>query len=298
MNNDGISLYSLQELTSQLTAFEGQENSRASRLLQLLQSGQPQQVLCFQADGNTIAAIGLNVDREGIALLGPIVVLEPITEQTRLALWELGVDACLSQSVRALQLAADDTTSDRSILAQLGYPITTEIGLMNCLRIPQLVANDPDVVQVSIADQMWFWTNLVGETFAESNDLPEALPLRQPALMIDGWLSQGGVEVWAATAACGPVGLLVAHRNGEVMEMTYVGLVGSHRRQRWGTRLVEQFLKWCGENGIMTVTVMIDRRNQPAISLYQRFGFQDPRMWMPVVFHVIASDTESAQSLP
>lgn len=249
-----------------------------------LAAGRPEEVVILDRRGGGVACLGAGVDRERIAMIGPILTQRPLEVNERLAIWHVALGWALAKNPAAIQLACDGTTEDREMLAGLGYPITTEIGSFVCDNIPWMISDDELMVSIPLAPNSDELVTLVQRTFVESLDIPEALPLRSPRQMIQGWIEDGETRTWVAQSPEGPVGLLVAHQRGETAEITYVGVVDGQRRRGWGTRLFGQFLKWTREAGVERISVIVDRRNAPAIQLYRRFGFREEDVWMPVVF--------------
>lgn len=250
-----------------------------------LAAGRPEEVVILDRRGGGLACLGASVDRERIAMIGPILAERPLETTERLAIWHVALGWALAQNPAAIQVACDETTEDRELLAGRGYPITTEIGSFVCDQIPWMISDDAAMALCALDPSSDELVTLVQRTFVESLDIPEALPLRSPRLMIQGWIEDGETHSWVAQSPEGPVGLLVAHQRGETAEITYVGVVDGQRRRGWGTRLFAQFLKWAKEAGVVRISVIVDRRNEPAIQLYRRFGFREAEIWMPVVFH-------------
>ncbi len=248
-------------------------------------SGRPEQVVILDRTDGDVACLGASVDIERIAMLGPILVHLPLETSERRALWQAAIEWALAQNPAAIQMACDGTTDDCEILSGLGYPITTEVGSYVCECIPWMVADDPLMATRNLDSDSDELVNLVQRTFVESLDIPEALPLRSPRQMIQGWIEDGDTWTLIAQSPEGPVGLLVAHRRAEGAEITYVGVIDGQRRRGWGTRLFGQFLKWARDASVTRISVIVDRRNGPAIQLYERFGFRAAEIWMPVVFH-------------
>ncbi len=249
-----------------------------------LAAGRPEDVVILDLRGGGVACLGASLDRERIAMIGPILAQRPLETTERLAIWHVALGWALAKNPAAIQVACDGATEDREMLAGLGYPITTEIGSFVCDQIPWMISDDASMALRSLDPGSDELVTLVQRTFVESLDIPEALPLRSPRQMIQGWLEDGQTRSWVAQSPEGPVGLLVAHQRGETAEITYVGVVDGQRRRGWGTRLFGQFLKWAREAGVVRISVIVDRRNDPAIQLYRRFGFREAEIWMPVVF--------------
>ncbi|WP_435358320.1 GNAT family N-acetyltransferase [Haloarchaeobius sp. DFWS5] len=48
----------------------------------------------------------------------------------------------------------------------------------------------------------------------------------------------------------------------------------AHQHARIGTRLLDELLTYAADEGVETVTLFVERRNQVAINLYRRMGFE------------------------
>ncbi|MBW3019028.1 GNAT family N-acetyltransferase [Candidatus Woesearchaeota archaeon] len=58
-----------------------------------------------------------------------------------------------------------------------------------------------------------------------------------------------------------------------IVENTYVQ--PQHRRKGIGTKLFEEFLKWCKKKGVTRIRRIASAENKDAIKLYRRQGFSD-----------------------
>lgn len=255
----------------------------------------PEHLVLLDRPGGDVAVMEATVDRERIAMLGPILVTTPLEPIERQALWQAAIEWARTQDAVAIQLAGDRTTGDCEILTELGYSITTEIGSFVCDNVPWMIADDPLMRTITLAPDLDEVVDLVRRTLVDTLDIPEAIPFRRAPQLIQGWLDDGESWTLVAQAPEGAVGLLVAHRKNETAEITYVGVAVGQRRLGWGTRLFAQFLKWARDQGVTRITVIVDRRNSPAIQLYQRFGFREENVWMPVVFQRLSSGGHSVR---
>ena len=53
-----------------------------------------------------------------------------------------------------------------------------------------------------------------------------------------------------------------------------IAIKAGHRRSGLGTRLINQGIEWCRENGIRKLNLEVFSSNRNAISLYEKLGFQ------------------------
>lgn len=65
---------------------------------------------------------------------------------------------------------------------------------------------------------------------------------------------------------------------GRVLLLEDVVIAGRYRGRGLGRRLVEHVLDWAAGEGMHRVTLLADRANAPALSFYDRLGFQSSAM--------------------
>jgi ribosomal protein S18 acetylase RimI-like enzyme len=56
--------------------------------------------------------------------------------------------------------------------------------------------------------------------------------------------------------------------------LAFLGVVPGARQRGFGKQMLWYALEKATENGAAGLSLIVDARNQPAISLYQRFGFE------------------------
>lgn len=140
----------------------------------------------------------------------------------------------------------------------------------------------PLVIDVA-ADAREFAQTLLA-TYEESRDCPESQGSRTTEeLLADHGLSYSIVPTWGYVARwCGvPVGVLLLKKSEEewASELSYVGVIPSHRGRGVGRQLVGWAIRDCGERGFRKLSLSVDVRNEPALQLYQSFGFHRIREW-------------------
>ena len=121
--------------------------------------------------------------------------------------------------------------------------------------------------------------HLVAQTYEGSLDCPELDEMRRVEDVLDGYLatSSGQTEHWYTIHEEGqPVGtiLLAHHAQIDQLELIYFGLLPSVRRRGLGGELIRFALHLGAHLRCESVTAGVDVRNAPAVSLYNRFGFQ------------------------
>lgn len=75
----------------------------------------------------------------------------------------------------------------------------------------------------------------------------------------------------------GPEGILLAVDMGEALDIAYVGVVPRARRRGLGKLLVSRAMERAAERRLPRITVSVDSRNLPAITLYEQFAFSENR---------------------
>lgn len=100
----------------------------------------------------------------------------------------------------------------------------------------------------------------------------------------------GGPGRWyvGADASAPEVGLAAyagSWFDGQVAQVMTIGVVPSAQRQGWGTRLLETLIGHARGVGAEAVLLEVRVDNDPAIALYERFGFRTlgirPRYYQP-----------------
>lgn len=65
---------------------------------------------------------------------------------------------------------------------------------------------------------------------------------------------------------------------GRALMLEDVIVSREHRGKGYGRQLVEYVLRWAKQRGIVRITLLADRDNQPALDFYRKLGFGDSRM--------------------
>ena len=65
---------------------------------------------------------------------------------------------------------------------------------------------------------------------------------------------------------------------GQVLLLEDVIVRSEHRVRGLGRRLVEHVLDWAREQGMLRVTLLVDRDNQSALNFYHKLGFENSHM--------------------
>jgi ribosomal protein S18 acetylase RimI-like enzyme len=109
-------------------------------------------------------------------------------------------------------------------------------------------------------------------------DCPELNGFRTPEEVLESyfpgnqsssswWLTRGEQEK--------PVGVFLFDKGPEpaVLELSYLGLIPAARGRGLGGAALSFVNRIAGESGYHFVTVTVDARNEPALRLYQKYGF-------------------------
>lgn len=65
---------------------------------------------------------------------------------------------------------------------------------------------------------------------------------------------------------------------GRALLLEDVIISPEHRGKGYGRQLVEHILRWAKQRGIVRITLLADRDNQPAQVFYRKLGFNDSHM--------------------
>jgi mycothiol synthase len=109
-------------------------------------------------------------------------------------------------------------------------------------------------------------------------DCPELNGLRTPEEVLSSYFpgNQSNNCWWLTNGVEDkPVGVLLFDKGPEpsVLELSYLGLIPSARGRGLGGTALAHANRIAGESGYCFVSVTVDARNEPALRLYQRYGF-------------------------
>jgi mycothiol synthase len=115
-------------------------------------------------------------------------------------------------------------------------------------------------------------------THEDSLDCPELNGLRTPEEVLSSYFpgSKSSSSWWMTSGEEEkPVGVLLFDKGPEpsVLELSYLGLIPSMRGRGLGGTALAYVNRIAGESGYRFVSVTVDARNEPALRLYQRYGF-------------------------
>jgi len=128
----------------------------------------------------------------------------------------------------------------------------------------------------SVPEQQW--GHLLEQTYLESNDVPEIASLRSTQKALEGYQANctPGVQGWFVIRCNGkPAGCLILSRHYYPMgEISYLGLAPEFRSQGYSFGIMQFALDWMESQKCSKVALAVDCRNEVAIGVYQKWGFQ------------------------
>lgn len=241
----------------------------------------------------------LDQDRVAHLLPGPSSSIP--TREQREIVWETAIHWAHAVGTLAIHIHGLTEAEDENCLASLGYPVTTTILSLSCR--PQSILNeqlpeDTSIRQTTLAAEFEALCHLVEKTFSDSLDVPESIPFRRADNLLRSWDSGLGPHqdiLLVAESQHEMVGLAMAawvhSSDGHLRYLIqYLGVAEGHRRLGWGTLLLTRLLREATNRQVKNVEVLVDQRNEPAISLYRQHGFrEDTESRFPIIFHRIDS---------
>ncbi len=135
--------------------------------------------------------------------------------------------------------------------------------------------------------QVYPWRQANRERFArailasyqQTMDCPGLLGLRHIDDVMDGHMAAGVFDprLWFALY-CGdePAGVMLLNTlaGHQAVELVYLGLAPAFRGQGLATLMLRYGMDLCGSRGAQSMLLAVDERNEPAMHLYHRLGFQ------------------------
>ena len=119
---------------------------------------------------------------------------------------------------------------------------------------------------------------MLWRSYGQTRDFPEVSGRRSIGEVVHGLQAIGydPARWWLAWSSQTPVGVLVLTAAPEVdgCEVSYVGVVPDARRRGVGRELVRKALFEAKAMGGHEVVLSVDARNEPALNLYAKLGFE------------------------
>jgi ribosomal protein S18 acetylase RimI-like enzyme len=187
-----------------------------------------------------------------------------------------------SQGVRLVQaLLTEFEAGLAAPLERTGFRHITGLKYMRREPRPAATRENKAVLRFQpyrLADPVRFRGTLLA-TYEETLDCPEISGIRTVEQVIAGHRAQGQFDDgrwWLAWLEEEPVGVLltIAMPDTRSWDLSYLGLVPSARQRGLGKLLLDHALDAAASAGASSLTLCVDRRNFPALRLYERAGFQ------------------------
>jgi ribosomal protein S18 acetylase RimI-like enzyme len=166
-------------------------------------------------------------------------------------------------------------------LERNGFRHTTALWYMRremSLAIPRAEQSRLSLLAYDAIDAALFASTLL-RTYEGSRDCPEVNGVRTINEILDGHSADTAANFshwWLAFEGERPVGVLLANESPEWVswEIAYIGIVPQARRQGLGRELMLKALVEARVAEVLQLTLCVDARNAPAISLYRSLGFE------------------------
>lgn len=192
----------------------------------------------------------------------------------------------------AQTLLCESKTNDADLLAKCGFPELTQ------LRFLTRVSNEEIPASPAGTWQFETWTQQNDEQFARAiertyegtQDCPELNGSRTGEQALTSHTLSGSFDpkLWRVYSQDGEdvgIALLSPHSDStqdssegssdqRVWEIVYLGVAASHRNRGLAKRMLADMLQLAHDGGADEVMLGVDIRNEPAIRLYEQFGFR------------------------
>lgn len=114
-------------------------------------------------------------------------------------------------------------------------------------------------------------------TYEGSRDCPELNGSRSPDELLEAFGNSGIARWFLVEADTTPIGVVLCDVGSEAgsIELAYLGLVPAARGRGFGDHLIRFVIREARSSGATTLTLSVDARNDPAVRLYRRHGFED-----------------------
>jgi mycothiol synthase len=138
-------------------------------------------------------------------------------------------------------------------------------------EVTSMAQNTPDRADLALA---------LERSYEETLDCPELCGMRSTDAVIESHLASGQWDPslwWIVRAGAQPAGCMLLSPNPDqgTVDLVYIGLGRALRRRGIAERLLSMGLARAGATGLSSMTCAVDRRNTPAIRLYERLGFSE-----------------------
>ena len=185
-------------------------------------------------------------------------------------------DICIAQA-----LIATDSASDKVLLCSGGFEPLAELLYLVCLRedFPDAPPSGPLRFEPYTAGDHDRLARVIEATYEQTLDCPRLGGIRRMEDVLAGYHSVGLFDprYWLIIRHRGDdVGclLLADHPEHGNIELLYMGVVASARRNGWGINITRHAQWLAAEAARQRLVLAVDAANTPAIDMYTTVGFQ------------------------
>ena len=185
-------------------------------------------------------------------------------------------DICIAQA-----LIATDSAFDKVLLRSGGFEPLAELLYLVSLQedFPDAPPSGPLRFEPYNADDHDRLVRIIEATYEQTLDCPRLGGVRRIEDVLAGYRCVGSFdpENWLTVRHCGnDVGclLLADHPGYDNIELLYMGVVASARRNGWGMDITRHAQWIAAEATRQRLVLAVDAANSPAIDMYTTVGFQ------------------------
>lgn len=228
-----------------------------------------------------VVAVVLVLPGRSALLLAPppsrLAAMEEAVAVVRCALGRLQAAGILF----AQALAPPEWEEQRKLLSAAGFEFLTRLlYLERDARYPWVDPPPVDAVWLAYEpSRHGLFAEVVAQTYEQSLDCPEIAARRTVEDALASHRASGPFDpaLWELIVVDGePAGcvLLAAIAHGAVLDVVYTGVAARWRGRGLGGLLLRRALARARGCGAERVTLAVDRRNAPALRLYERYAFR------------------------
>jgi len=204
-----------------------------------------------------------------------------------------------TELVQAITYAGDDNAILEACYAVAGLKRIADLNQMECsLTVPRTVPSqshqsnhlrdnttiNKPTIEAEIDYVPWepalsdLFTQLVDRTYVGTLDVPELNGIRDSKNTLLGYaacLPHSKRPWWILRHPNGEsIGCLLLCPYSDFAELVYIGLVPESRGRGYSRSIMQFAHEWTLERGLQRMVLAVDHRNEPAIRLYRRLGYE------------------------
>ena len=240
-------------------------------------------LLLARLDQAAVGALLLTIQSDATAYVWPPVIPPNSTQVT-----EAASSALLKAAVEHIEarncwighsiLAPNDPKLD--VMERAGVERLVELRVMDCVVAQKLTEPDGQKlcrIPYDTATDSRFKATLQ-QTYIDTRDCPEIVGLRTSTEALEGHrLAGSSIDAfWYLYQVDGEdAAILLIAEDSKLAEreISYLGVTPKFRRQGLARRITAEALFDAATAGMQSVTLSVDERNEPAITLYESLGF-------------------------